>query len=84
LEIRKIGVLGAGQMGAGIAQVAASKQYQVVLRDIKQEFCDSAVGKIKSGLEKRVAQGKETQASVDATLGSISTTVCLETSGTAT
>ena len=79
MEIRKIGVLGAGQMGAGIAQIAAAKGYTVVLRDIKQEFCDSALGKIKAGLDKRVAQGKETQFSVNATLGNLSTTVSLET-----
>jgi 3-hydroxybutyryl-CoA dehydrogenase len=78
MEIRKIGVLGAGQMGAGIAQIAASKGYNVVLRDIKQEFCDSALDKIKAGLEKRVAQGKETPASADATLGHLSSTVSLE------
>lgn len=78
MEIKKIGVLGAGQMGAGIAQIAASKGYAVVLRDIKQEFCNSAIEKIKTGLEKRVAQGKESQASVEATLGNLSTTTSLD------
>lgn len=78
MEIKKIGVLGAGQMGAGIAQIAASNGYEVVLRDIKQEFCDNAIGKIKAGLDKRVIQGKETQASADTTMANLSTTVSLD------
>lgn len=78
MEIKKIGVLGAGQMGAGIAQIAASNGYEVVLRDIKQEFCDNAIGKIRASLDKRVAQGKETQESADSTMGNLSTTVSLE------
>ena len=52
MAIKTIGVLGAGQMGSGIAQIAASKGYKVVLRDIKQEFCDNALAKMRAGLEK--------------------------------
>ncbi len=77
-EIRKLGVLGAGQMGAGIAQIAASNGYAVVLRDISEEFCAGAVGKIKAGLEKRLSQGKETKESADRTLANITTTIELE------
>ena len=50
MAIKTIGVLGAGQMGSGIAQIAASKGYKVVLRDIKQEFCDNALAKMRAGL----------------------------------
>ena len=75
MEINKLGVLGAGQMGAGIAQIAASKGYTVVLRDIKEEFCSGAINKIKAGLEKRIAQGKESKESADKTLSNITTTV---------
>ena len=74
MAIKTIGVLGAGQMGSGIAQIAASKGYNVVLRDIKQEFCDNAIAKMRAGLEKRVAAGKATQESVEATLANITTT----------
>ena len=77
MSIKTIGVLGAGQMGSGIAQIAASKGYKVVLRDIKQEFCDGALTKMRAGLEKRVAAGKTTQEAVEATMGNISTTVDL-------
>ena len=75
MEIKTIGVLGAGQMGSGIAQIAASKGYKVILRDIKQEFCDNALAKMRAGMEKRVAAGKATQESVEATMANITTTV---------
>ena len=78
MAIKTIGVLGAGQMGSGIAQIAASKGYQVILRDIKQEFCDNAIARMRAGLEKRVAAGKTTQEAVEATLANITTTVALE------
>lgn len=78
MEIKKIGVLGAGQMGAGIAQIAASKGYSVVLRDIKQEYCASAIMKIKAALYKRIAQGKETEEAGKGTLANITTTVELD------
>ena len=73
MAIKTIGVL--GQMGSGIAQIAASKGYKVILRDIKQEFCDGALTKMRTGLEKRVAAGKTTQEAVEATMANISTTV---------
>ena len=78
MAIKTIGVLGAGQMGSGIAQIAASKGYKVILRDIKQEFCDNALTKMRAGLEKRVAAGKTTQEAVEATMANITTTVELE------
>lgn len=77
MAIKTIGVLGAGQMGSGVAQIAASKGYKVVLRDIKQEFCDNAIAKMRAGLEKRVATGKTTQEAVEATMANITTTVDL-------
>ena len=40
MSIETIAVLGAGQMGSGIAQIAATSGYNVIIRDIKQEFCD--------------------------------------------
>ncbi len=78
MSIKTIGILGAGQMGAGIAQVAAAKGYKVVLRDIKQEFCDKALVKMKAGLEARIAKGKATQQEMDTTMANISTAVALE------
>lgn len=74
MRIQTIGVLGAGQMGRGIAQIAAAKGYRVILRDIKQEFCSNGVNLIRSGLEKRIAQGKGTQEELEGILAAISTT----------
>jgi len=78
MEIHKIGVIGAGQMGAGIAQIAAYNDYTVMLRDIEKEYCDSAIEKIKLSLEKRVSQCKETQENADKTLSNISVTTTMQ------
>lgn len=77
MAIKTIAVLGAGQMGSSIAQIAASKGYGVIMRDIKQEFCDNAIGKMKAGLEKRIAAGKATQETLDVCMANIATTVDL-------
>ena len=57
LEIRKIGVIGAGQMGKGIAQVAAAAGFDVALNDISPERLDAAVADIDHNLERRVEKG---------------------------
>ena len=58
MEIKNITVLGSGIMGHGIAQVSAMAGYNVVLRDIEQEFLDKAMGKIKWSLDKLVSKEK--------------------------
>jgi len=58
MEIKNITVLGSGIMGHGIAQVSAMAGYNVVLRDIEQQFLDKAMGKIKWSLDKLVSKGK--------------------------
>ena len=55
---KKIGVVGAGQMGGGIAQVAADKGHQVVLVDISREVAERGKGKLGASLEKLVQKGK--------------------------
>jgi 3-hydroxyacyl-CoA dehydrogenase len=55
---RAIGVVGAGQMGGGIAQVAADKGHKVVLVDINQAVADKGKAKIAASLDKLVAKGK--------------------------
>ncbi len=57
----KIGVLGGGAMGAGIAQVAAQAGHQVVLVDIQEEQLSKAMDNLKKGLNKLVEKGKFTQ-----------------------
>jgi enoyl-CoA hydratase/3-hydroxyacyl-CoA dehydrogenase len=58
MTIKNITVLGSGVMGHGIAQVSATAGYNVVLRDIKQEFLDKAMEKIKWSLDKLVSKEK--------------------------
>lgn len=80
-EIKKIGVVGAGQMGNGIAQVSAVAGFDVVLSDISQEALDRAVATITRSLDKFVKKERMTQEDRDAALARITTT--LELSGAA-
>lgn len=58
---KKVFVLGAGTMGAGIVQAFAQKGCEVIVRDIKQEFVDRGIAGITKGLDKQVAKGKITE-----------------------
>ncbi|MCD8324535.1 MAG: 3-hydroxyacyl-CoA dehydrogenase NAD-binding domain-containing protein [Clostridiales bacterium] len=70
----KVGVIGAGTMGSGIAQAFAQTEgYEVYLCDINDEFAANGKNKIAKGFEKRVAKGKMEQASADAILAKITT-----------
>ena len=77
MDIKTIGVIGAGQMGAGIAQVAAVSGYNVILSDIKQEFVDRGMAGIQKSLSKFVEKGKLDAAAKDAALARIRTTLDL-------
>jgi len=65
LAIKNITVLGSGVMGHGIAQVSATAGYNVVLRDIKQEFLDRAMEKIRWSLDKLVTKEKISKEEAD-------------------
>ena len=70
----KVGVIGAGTMGSGIAQAFAQTEgYEVYLCDINDEFAANGKKKIAKGFEKRVARGKMDQAKADAILAKITT-----------
>ena len=64
-DIKRIAVVGAGDMGHGIAEVAAMAGYKINLYDIKQEFVDKGLGKIKDSLAKQVSKQKMAQADMD-------------------
>jgi 3-hydroxybutyryl-CoA dehydrogenase len=70
-EIKKVGVLGAGLMGHGIAQVAASAGYEVVLREVDDATLQKGLGKIEKQLARAVEKGKSTQEDADAIRGRI-------------
>jgi 3-hydroxybutyryl-CoA dehydrogenase len=71
MEIKKITVLGAGQMGNGIAHVCAQAGYEVKMRDIEQKFVDNGMATIKKNLDRSVSKGKTTQDEANALLGRI-------------
>ncbi len=58
MKIETIAIIGAGTMGAGIAQVAAMAGYRVILSDIKEEFVQGGLARIRSSLERLAAAGK--------------------------
>ena len=71
MELKKVMVIGAGQMGSGIAQVMAAHGVEVTLRDIKQEFVDRGIAKIEKALDHSVAKGRITEDDKKATMSRI-------------
>jgi len=78
MNIQKIGIIGAGTMGGGIAQVAAQSGYEVVLKDISEEYVRAGLAKIKERLEKRVNGGKLESREKDKVLSNIKTSTSLK------
>ena len=75
MEIKRVGVIGAGQMGAGIAQVCASIGKVVTLCDIKQEFVESGIASIRKNLQRNVSKDRISQNQMDDTLGNVRTSL---------
>jgi len=75
MDIRTVGVVGAGQMGSGIAHVFALAGYDVRLNDISQDSLDKALSTIDRNIERQVGRGKVTPADKAAALARISTTL---------
>ncbi|MBL4937221.1 3-hydroxybutyryl-CoA dehydrogenase [Clostridium sp. YIM B02515] len=72
--MEKIFVLGAGTMGAGIAQAFAAKGYEVIIRDIKDEFVDKGLAGVKKNLSRLVEKGKMTNEAMEEILCKLSGT----------
>jgi len=72
--MKRIAVIGAGQMGNGITQVAASAGYEVLMVDIKQDFVDRGMATIQKSLSKLVLKERMSQSDADETLARITTT----------
>ncbi|MEP2781762.1 MAG: 3-hydroxybutyryl-CoA dehydrogenase [Pseudoruegeria sp.] len=77
MEIKTVGIVGAGQMGNGIAHVFALAGYDVLMNDIDQGALDRSVALIRSNMERQVSREKIAQADMDAAMGNISTTLKL-------
>ncbi len=73
MAIERMAVVGAGQMGAGIAQVAAQIGVQVMLVDVSAAAVQSGLDKIKASLDKMASKGKISAAEAQATLGRVKT-----------
>jgi len=71
MAIKTFGVIGAGQMGNGIAQVAAASGLNVIMNDIKQEFVDKGLGTIKKNLQRSVDKEKITADDMEQIVGRI-------------
>jgi 3-hydroxybutyryl-CoA dehydrogenase len=75
MDIKTFGVIGAGQMGNGIAQVAAMSGLDVIMNDIADEFVQKGIATITKNLDRSVSKEKMTQEERDAVLGRIKTSV---------
>jgi 3-hydroxybutyryl-CoA dehydrogenase len=78
MEIRSLGVVGGGQMGNGIAHVAAAAGCSVVLVDVEERFLEKARSAIEKNLDREVAKGKRTAEEKAAALARLTTTTALD------
>lgn len=77
MTIKKLGIIGFGQMGSGIAQIAAAAGYSVVATDEKEEFLKKGLSRIEGLFNKAIEKGKATEEEKKNTLGNITTTLDL-------
>src|SRR3990172_2951260 len=74
-DVKKIAIIGSGAMGHGIAQVCAQAGYPVMMRDIKKEFLDNAMAKVKESMAFLVGKGKMAQENMDKAMNNLKTTL---------
>jgi 3-hydroxybutyryl-CoA dehydrogenase len=77
MEIKKVGVVGCGTMGGGIAQISAQSGYDVMVSEINDELLKKGLASINSALSKSVQKERITQQDMDATLGRIKGTTSM-------
>ena len=78
MEIKRVCVLGAGLMGAGIAQTAAQAGFDVSIRDMEDRFVENGMASIKSNLDRAVSKGKMASKDADIIMGRIKGTTDLK------
>lgn len=83
MSIQQIMVIGAGQMGSGIAQVCAMAGYDVVLHDMKDEFVQKGIGTIQKNLSRQVEKGRIDESEKEAILSRLTPSISLENASNA-
>ncbi|HBV95862.1 MAG: 3-hydroxybutyryl-CoA dehydrogenase [Peptococcaceae bacterium BICA1-7] len=78
MKVQAVGVIGAGLMGSGIAQVAAESGYKVVLRDIDLQYVDRGLKSISKNLNRDVEKGRRTREEAEAVLKRLTGTTEME------
>ena len=78
MAVHSVGVVGSGQMGNGIAQVAACSGKEVIMVDIKEEFLEKGVSTISNSLDKLASKGRITDEQASSALSMISTSVSMD------
>lgn len=78
MSIQKIMVIGAGQMGSGIAQVCAMAGFDVILQDLKQEFLDRGMGVINKNLQRQVDKDRLTADEKEAIIARLQTSTTIQ------
>ena len=82
MAIQTVGVIGAGQMGNGIAHVLSQSGYSVLLNDVNQDALDRAVERVRKNMDRQLRSGKISEDEINAAMGRIKTTLDLEELGT--
>ncbi|MGB9661894.1 MAG: 3-hydroxyacyl-CoA dehydrogenase family protein [Moorellaceae bacterium] len=78
MKVQKIGILGAGTMGGGIAHLAAMKGLEVILCDVEERFVEAARQRAAALMDKDIAKGKMTAEEKETVLGRLTTTTKIE------
>ena len=78
MNIRSIGVVGSGQMGNGISQVAACSGFNVTMVDINEQFLERGIGAIRNSLGRLVSKEKMSQDDADSAISLVTTSTALD------
>lgn len=82
MAIQTVGVIGAGQMGNGIAHVLSQSGYSVLLNDVNQDALERAVQRVRKNMDRQLRSGKISEVEINAAMGRIKTTLDLAELGT--